>query len=205
MTKTLSGLQSGEFDDIDVFHTITINGEAGANNQVLTSDGDETSWKDVTIANNSVGTNQLADNAVTTDKLADNSLENRHLTDGAVDSLEILDGAVIATKIGAGAVIATKIGAGAVTAGKIGAGAVTAGKIGAGAVTVGKIGAVFRGSRRTTMRSSRPREQRTRQRRKPRRRVGLATDLAAIRVTHLDKIGCIGYLLISPARCCAVA
>ena len=135
MTKTLSGLQSGEFDDIDVFHTITINGEAGANNQVLTSDGDETSWKDVTIANNSVGTNQLADNAVTTDKLADNSLENRHLTDGAVDSLEIQDGAVIATKIGAGAVIATKIGAGAVTAGKIGAGAVTAGKIGAGAVT----------------------------------------------------------------------
>ena len=77
MTKTLSGLQSGEFDDIDVFHTITINGEAGANNQVLTSDGDETSWKDVTIANNSVGTNQLADNAVTTDKLADNLLENQ--------------------------------------------------------------------------------------------------------------------------------
>jgi hypothetical protein len=161
MTKTLSGLQSGEFDDIDVFHTITVNGEAGANNQVLTSDGDETSWQDVTIANGSVGTNQLAPNAVTTDKLADNSLENRHLTDGAVDSLEIADGAVTATKIGAGAVTATKIGAGAVTAGKIAAdavgedqlqtdaviavkikdGEVTAAKIGAGAVTAGKIGA----------------------------------------------------------------
>ena len=89
MTKTLSGLQSGEFGDIDVFHTITINGEAGANNQVLTSDGDETSWKDVTIANNSVGPNQLADDAVTADKLVANSVGREQLADNAVGTVEI--------------------------------------------------------------------------------------------------------------------
>ena len=110
MTKTLSGLQSGEFDDIDVFHTITINGEAGANNQVLTSDGDETSWKDVTIANNSVGPNQLADDAVTAAALAANSVGREPLADNAVGTVEIEAGAVTAAKIGTGAVgVETKL------------------------------------------------------------------------------------------------
>ena len=50
MSKSLSGLQTGEFDEIDVVHTITVNGNAGLPGQVLLSDGDETDWGPVTIA-----------------------------------------------------------------------------------------------------------------------------------------------------------
>eukprot|EP01050_Picozoa_sp_SAG11_P063998 SAG11_NODE_43877_length_160_cov_577.475410_1_plen_41_part_01 len=37
MPRTLSGLQNGEFDEIDIFHKITCNGNAGSLNQVLTN------------------------------------------------------------------------------------------------------------------------------------------------------------------------
>jgi len=46
---TLSGLQSGFFTDIDVVDVITINGDAGTANQVLTSDGTNTSYQDPTL------------------------------------------------------------------------------------------------------------------------------------------------------------
>lgn len=46
---TLSGLQSGFFTDIDVVDVITINGNAGTANQVLTSDGTKTSYQDPTL------------------------------------------------------------------------------------------------------------------------------------------------------------
>jgi len=46
---TLSGLQSGFFTDIDVVDVITINGNAGTANQVLTSDGTNTSYQDPTL------------------------------------------------------------------------------------------------------------------------------------------------------------
>lgn len=46
---TLSGLQSGFFTDIDVVDVITINGDAGTANQVLTSDGTKTSYQDPTL------------------------------------------------------------------------------------------------------------------------------------------------------------
>jgi hypothetical protein len=45
---SLSGLQSGFFTDIDVVDTISINGNAGTANQVLTSDGTNTSYQDPT-------------------------------------------------------------------------------------------------------------------------------------------------------------
>ena len=43
---SLTGLNSGEFTDIDVVDTISINGDAGSLNQVLTSDGTLTSYQD---------------------------------------------------------------------------------------------------------------------------------------------------------------
>ena len=43
---SLSGLQSGDFTDIDVLYTININGDAGSNNQVIKSDGENSSWAD---------------------------------------------------------------------------------------------------------------------------------------------------------------
>ena len=46
---TLSGLQSGFFTDIDVVDSIAINGNVGTANQVLTSDGTNTSYQDPTL------------------------------------------------------------------------------------------------------------------------------------------------------------
>ena len=43
---SLSGLQSGDFTDIDVLYTINLNGDAGSNNQVIKSDGENSSWVD---------------------------------------------------------------------------------------------------------------------------------------------------------------
>ena len=45
---SLSGLNDGDFTNIDVVYTISINGDAGANNQVLTSNGDTTEYKTIT-------------------------------------------------------------------------------------------------------------------------------------------------------------
>ena len=41
---SITGLQSGNFTDIDVTYTIAINGDKGQNGQVLSSDGDNTLW-----------------------------------------------------------------------------------------------------------------------------------------------------------------
>jgi len=46
---SLSGLQSGFFTDIDVVDSIAINGNVGTANQVLTSDGTNTSYQDPTL------------------------------------------------------------------------------------------------------------------------------------------------------------
>ena len=45
---SLSGLNDGDFTNIDVVYTISINGDAGSNNQVLTSNGDTTEYKSIT-------------------------------------------------------------------------------------------------------------------------------------------------------------
>ena len=41
---SITGLQSGEFTDIDVIYSISIDGDAGQNGQVLSSDGTNTLW-----------------------------------------------------------------------------------------------------------------------------------------------------------------
>jgi hypothetical protein len=45
---SLSGLNDGDFTNIDVVYTISINGDQGSNNQVLTSNGDTTEYKTIT-------------------------------------------------------------------------------------------------------------------------------------------------------------
>ena len=45
---SLSGLNDGDFTNIDVVYTISINGDLGSNNQVLTSNGDTTEYKTIT-------------------------------------------------------------------------------------------------------------------------------------------------------------
>ena len=47
MPRTLSGLQTGEFDEIDVLHTVHVNGNPGGAAQVLTSDGVNSDWNDI--------------------------------------------------------------------------------------------------------------------------------------------------------------
>jgi len=44
---SLSGLNDGDFTNIDVLFTISINGDSGSNNQVLTSNGDTTEYKTI--------------------------------------------------------------------------------------------------------------------------------------------------------------
>ena len=41
---SITGLQSGEFTDIDVIYSISIDGDSGQNGQVLSSDGENTLW-----------------------------------------------------------------------------------------------------------------------------------------------------------------
>ena len=45
--SSLTGLQSGNFTDIDVLYSIGLNGDTGQNNQVIKSDGTNSSWGDV--------------------------------------------------------------------------------------------------------------------------------------------------------------
>ena len=49
MPRTLSGLQTGEFDEIDVLHSVKINSNPGEANQVLVSDGINTDWANVPL------------------------------------------------------------------------------------------------------------------------------------------------------------
>ena len=44
---SLTGLQSGNFTDIDVLYSIGLDGDTGQNNQVIKSDGTNSSWGDV--------------------------------------------------------------------------------------------------------------------------------------------------------------
>tara|TARA_R110002167_G_scaffold40757_7_gene124994 strand:+ start:85 stop:1230 length:1146 start_codon:yes stop_codon:yes gene_type:complete len=59
---SITGLQSGEFTDIDVIYSISIDGDSGQNGQVLSSDGENTLWingsaidrEDLTAANDTI-------------------------------------------------------------------------------------------------------------------------------------------------------
>jgi hypothetical protein len=41
---SITGLQTGNFTDIDVIYSISIDGDSGQNGQVLSSDGTNTLW-----------------------------------------------------------------------------------------------------------------------------------------------------------------
>ena len=59
---SITGLQSGDFTDIDVIYSISIDGDSGSNGQVLSSDGTNTLWidgsaidrEDLTAANDTI-------------------------------------------------------------------------------------------------------------------------------------------------------
>ena len=77
MSRTLSGLQNGEFDEVDIFHSLTINGDGGQENYVVASNGDNTiDWKEVgtLIPNNSITNQQLAPNTITNQQIAPNTI-----------------------------------------------------------------------------------------------------------------------------------
>ena len=79
MPRTLSGLNSGEFDTIDIFHSLTVGGNPGQPGTVLTSDGSNINWSAVNIEAGSIGTAQLAADAVTSAQLADDSVDSVHI------------------------------------------------------------------------------------------------------------------------------
>lgn len=91
------------------------------------------------LANNAVIGGKIADNAVTETKLGSGAVTNAKLGANAVDSAKLADNAVTVNKIGAGAVSDTKLADNAVTVNKINAGAVTTVKLGANAVDATKL------------------------------------------------------------------
>ena len=102
MSRTLSGLQNGEFDEVDIFHSLTINGDGGQENYVVASNGDNTiDWKEVgtLIPNNSITNQQLADNTITKDKIAADTITASELADNSVTTDKIADGNVTKDKI----------------------------------------------------------------------------------------------------------
>ena len=82
MSRSLSGLTEGIFSEIDVLDTISIDGNAGTQGQVLTTDGTNCDWQDITIA--------------------DGSITNAMLTANCVEGDNILSGAIIESKLGTG-------------------------------------------------------------------------------------------------------
>ena len=119
MSRSLSGLTEGIFSEIDVLDTISIDGNAGTQGQVLTTDGTNCDWQDITIA--------------------DGSITNAMLTANCVEGDNILSGAIIESKLGPEAVTGAKIKAGAVTNGKIGVAAVDSNQIAGSAIITSKI------------------------------------------------------------------
>jgi hypothetical protein len=92
MSRTLSGLQSGEFDEVDIFHSLTINGDGGQENYVVASNGDNTiDWKAVgtLIPNNSITNQQIAPNTITSTEIAPNTITNQQIAPNTITVAEI--------------------------------------------------------------------------------------------------------------------
>ena len=68
MPRTLSGLNAGEFDTIDIYHSLTVGGHPGQPGTVLTSDGSNINWGAITLDTNSVDSPQIKENAVISEK-----------------------------------------------------------------------------------------------------------------------------------------
>ena len=92
MPRTLSGLSSGEFDQIDVLNSIHINGHPGLANTIMTSDGVNTSWDVLTssyIGEGVVTSNAIAENAVTNSKINNNAVTTDKILDGNVTNAKL--------------------------------------------------------------------------------------------------------------------
>ena len=119
MPRTLSGLNTGEFDTIEIYHNLTVGGVSGQPGTVLTSDGSNINWAPVTLDANAVTNSKINNNAVTTDKILDGAVTNSKINNNAVTNLKINDGAVTFTKIAVGAVSHPQLAGNAVTTDKI--------------------------------------------------------------------------------------
>ena len=71
--RTIDGMNSETFDEINIIDRILVNQDAGENKQVLQSNGLDTLWGDVTdiIPDDSITTAMLQDNCVTEEKISD--------------------------------------------------------------------------------------------------------------------------------------
>ena len=71
--RTIDGMNSETFDEINILDKILIQNDAGDNKQVLQSNGLETIWGEVTelIPDDSITTAMLQDNCVTEEKISD--------------------------------------------------------------------------------------------------------------------------------------
>ena len=112
MPRTLSGLSSGEFDQIDVLNSIHINGHPGLANTLMTSDGVNSSWDVLTSSH-------IGEGVVTSNKIAVDAVINEKIKDNAVTTGKILDGNVTTGKIAGNAVTTNKILDGNVTNAKL--------------------------------------------------------------------------------------
>ena len=142
MPRTLSGLSTGEFDQIDVLNTIHINGSSGQANTCLTSDGKKSDWTGIRtgmIDGLQVTTAKLDNLGVTAGKLASNSVTSDKILDDAVTTNKILDNAVNGDKIADNSITFNLIANGAVSLGKLGAGAVDNTALATNAVTTTRI------------------------------------------------------------------
>ena len=102
MPRTLSGLSSGEFDQIDVLNSIHINGHPGLANTIMTSDGVNSSWDVLTsshIGEGVVTSNKIAVDAVINEKIEDNAVTTGKILDGNVTTDKILDLNVTNTRV----------------------------------------------------------------------------------------------------------
>ena len=109
MPRTLSGLNTGEFDSIEIFHNLTVGGVSGQPGTVLTSDGSNINWTPITLDANSVDSHQIKDGAVTHTKIAAGAVRVTHLAGNAVTTAKINIGAVTTEKIAGNAVTTEKI------------------------------------------------------------------------------------------------
>ena len=137
MSRTLSGLQSGEFDEVDIFHSLTINGDGGQENYVVASNGDNTiDWKAVgtLIPNNSITNQQIAANTITKDQIANNTITNQQIETDTITASEIAPNTIGASEIKPNIITASEIAPNTITASELADDSVTSNELALNAV-----------------------------------------------------------------------
>ena len=90
---SLTGLSSGDFTDIDILYTINIDGSAGSDGQVLSSDGTDTNWTDphtlLDLEDLTAGTNITYDSGTTYDGSVARTINATNTTYSAGDGLDL--------------------------------------------------------------------------------------------------------------------